>query len=172
MKSMHKEPNRKSFASGRHRLIAGGAILLVAGIATAMGAYESGTRPSSPDSPKASSAPAADRFVSVDVGGKRLRVNAQTLQSGPLTQDQAQQIADALRDNQSSAGLVEVKHADGTVEMDLQGRFQDYVIARKNDDGSVSTACVDNAEAARNFLEHKQPAADTAAPERKAAVKE
>jgi len=93
------------------------------------------------------------------------------MQQAPLTQEQSQQIADALTNNKSTAGLVEVKHADGTVEMDLQGRFQDVVIAKKNDDGSVSTACVDNADAARSFLQNKQTTTDVT-PERKAAIKE
>src|SRR5919202_1551828 len=85
--------------------------------------------------------------VTVEVGGKRLRVNALTLQQGPLTQEQSQQIADALKENKSTDGLVEVRHADGTVSVDLQGRFQNVTLARKNDDGSVSEACVDNPEA-------------------------
>lgn len=91
-------------------------------------------------------------FVNVSVGGKQLRVDALKLQQGPLSQDEAQQIADALRDNKSTAGLVEVRQPNGAVEMDLQGRFQDVIIARKNDDGSVSTACVNNPEAASAFL--------------------
>jgi hypothetical protein len=112
-----------------------------------------------------------DGFVTVNVGGKKIRVNARTMQQAPLTQEQSQQIADALKDNKSTAGLVEVKHADGTVELDLQGRFQNVVLAKKNDDGSVSTACVDNAEAARAFLQNDQTTSPTTSG-RKAAIKE
>src|ERR671932_457394 len=113
-------------------------------------------------------------FVTVEVGGKRLRVNALTLQQGPLTQEQSQQIADALKENKSTDGLVEVRHADGTVSVDLQGRFQNVTLARKNDDGSVSEACVDNPEAAATFLRSGETTTATtgAAPTRKAAVKE
>src|ERR1043165_3903878 len=118
-------------------------------------------------SPNASAA--NDGFVTVNVGGKKIRVNARTMQQGPLTQEQSQQIADALTNNKSTAGLVEVKHADGTVEMDLQGRFQNVMLAKKSDDGSVSTACVDNADAARAFLQTDQTTSPTTG-ERKAAI--
>ena len=119
-----------------------------------------------------STAPADKNFVTVDVGGKKLRVNAATLQQGPLTQDQAQQIADALQNNKSTEGLVQVQHADGTIEMDLQGRFQNVMLAKKNDDGTVSQACVDTPEAAKAFLQNTET---TSAPEnnpRKAALQQ
>ena len=48
---------------------------------------------------------------------------------------------------------MQVQHADGTIEMDLQGRFQNVMIAKKNDDGSISQACVDTPEAANAFLQ-------------------
>jgi hypothetical protein len=119
--------------------------------------------------------PAGD-YVTVEVGGKRISVNAKTLQQGPLTQEQSQQIADALEGNKSTDGLVETQHADGTVSMDLQGRFQNVMMAQKNDDGSVSTACVDTPEAARSFLrrEDATPSATNggSGATRKAAAKE
>lgn len=126
--------------------------------------------------PRNSAAPskqnsADDGFVTVNVAGKKIRVNARTMQQGPLTQEQSQQIADALEENKSTAGLVEVRHADGTIEMNLQGRFQDVVVAKKNDDGSVSTSCVDNAEAARGFLNSTNTTTD-ANPNRKAISKQ
>jgi len=124
-------------------------VLLVLGAVTVIARY--GSRKPVPNS----SAAAEKNFVTVEVGGKKLRVNAATLQQGPLTQDQSQQIADALKNNKSTDGLVQVEHADGTVEMDLQGRFQNVMIAKKNDDGSVSQACVDTPEAANAFLQSK-----------------
>ena len=142
-------------------------VLLALGAATVIARYAS-PRKEAASSPTASASD--DGFVTVNAGGNKIRVNARTMQQGPLTQDQAQDIADRLRDNKSTAGLVEVKHADGTVEMDLQGRFQNVVIAKKNDDGSVSTACVDNAEAAREFLSNRTTSGTTS--DRKAATKE
>ena len=150
------------------------AVLLAAGVVTAVAKYGSGS--AEPPRREQGGAPArpGDPFVTVEVGGKRLRVNALTLQQGPLTQGQSQQIADALKGNKSTDGLVEVGHADGTVSVDLQGRFQDVILAKKNDDGSVSEACVDNPEAAATFLRSGEEATTTSgpAPTRKAAVKE
>lgn len=140
-------------------------VLLVLGAVTVIARYES-RRPA-----LNSSAQPAKNFVTVEVGGKKLRVNAATLQQGPLTQEQSQQIADALQNNKSTDGLVQVQHADGTIEMDLQGRFQNVMIARKNDDGSVSEACVDTPEAANAFLQRRDTTS-VSEPNRKAPVKE
>lgn len=78
----------------------------------------------------------------------------QTGQIKPLTQEEAQRLAAALKElaNQSTAGLKSVHHPDGTVSMDLQGRFQNVALARKNEDGSVSQACVDNPQAGAAFF--------------------
>ena len=129
--------------------------LLVVGVATAVATYASrNVEPPRVGRRAAATAaqPAADPYVTVEVGGKKLRVNAQTLQQGPLTQEQAQQIADQLEGNKATGGLVEEKHADGSASLDLQGRFRNVVLARRNDDGSVSAACVDTPEAATAFL--------------------
>ncbi|HXI22605.1 MAG TPA: hypothetical protein VNG71_01940 [Pyrinomonadaceae bacterium] len=170
---MKKQNKGDSHASaGKHKslfrigIFAG--VLLALGAATVIAKYSS-PRKEVTASPNASASD--DGFVTVNVGGKKIRVNARTMQQGPLTQEQSQQIADALTNNKSSAGLVEVKHADGTVEMDLQGRFQNVMLAKMNDDGSVSTACVDNADAARAFLQNDQTTSPTTGG-RKAAIKE
>jgi hypothetical protein len=163
--------SRTSAPMNRARLFQGGVlvvILLAAGVVMAVARYESSTLPK-PETTAAKSP--ASNFVTVEVGGKKIQVNALTLQQGPLTQDQSQQIADALKDNKSTDGLVQVQHADGTVEMDLQGRFQNVMLAKKNDDGSVSEACVDSPEAAGAFLQSKD-ATSVAERNRKAAVKE
>jgi hypothetical protein len=59
----------------------------------------------------------------------------------------------------------------------LRGRFQNVMVARKEDDGSVTNACVDTPEAARSFLRREDEATATAAngatgAARKAAVKQ
>ena len=172
MKKSKKTDTGRSTAK-RTRLLRAAAfacLLLTAGAATAIAKYES--RSAEPLRAKQSAAPAqpASNFVTVEVGGKKLKVNAQTLQQGPLSQAQSQQIADALKGNKSTDGLVEVEHEDGTVSVDLQGRFQNVVIAKKNDDGSLSAACVDNAEAASAFL--NSDGTNTGAGTRKAAEKE
>jgi hypothetical protein len=132
--------------------------LLVAGVATAAAAYAS----RSAEPPKAARA-TADPYVTVEVGGRHLRVNAQALQQGPLTQAEAQQLAEQLEGNKATDGLVQEKREDGTVAVDLQGRFQNVTMARKNDDGTVSAACVDTPEAASSFLTGADRAAASAA---------
>lgn len=72
----------------------------------------------------------------------------------PLTQEEAQRMAEGLRKlvNQSTDGLKQVQHADGSVSMDLQDRFQNVALAKKSADGTVTQSCVDNPEAAAAFL--------------------
>ncbi|HEX8337213.1 MAG TPA: hypothetical protein VF621_10825 [Pyrinomonadaceae bacterium] len=135
-------------AAGRKRVFRAAVFacaLLVAGVAT----YASRNAAPAKAEPAAQ---AADPYVTVEVGGRRVRVNAQTLQQGPLTQDEARGLAEQLEGNQTSEGLVQEKHGDGTVAVDLQGRFQNVTLAKRNDDGTVSAACVDTPEAAGAFL--------------------
>jgi hypothetical protein len=150
-------------------------VLLGAGVVTAVAKYESrGVEPARAEAPRRT-AESGGGYVTVEVGGKKLRVNARTLQQGPLTQEQSQQIANALEGNKSTEGLVEVQHEDGSVSIDLEGRFQNVMLAKKNDDGSVSAACVDNPEAAKEFLQTREatPAATVGTrPAGKASVKE
>jgi hypothetical protein len=54
--------------------------------------------------------------------------------------------------NQSTEGLEQVHHEDGSVSMDLKGRFQNVTVARINKDGTVSESCVDNPQAAGAFF--------------------
>ena len=52
----------------------------------------------------------------------------------------------------SGEGLVVEQHADGTVMVDLQGRFQHAVLARVNADGTVEMQCHDQLRPAAEFL--------------------
>jgi hypothetical protein len=150
-------------------------VLFALGMITAIARYESRNRQSATsNSQSVSATEPRNRFVGVELNGRKLSVNAQTLQQGPLTQDQAQQLAEALKDNQSTDGLVQVQNPDGSVSIDLQGRFQNVTMARKNDDGSVTQACVDNPKAAGAFLTDTQKPATDPGPARikKAVVNE
>jgi hypothetical protein len=152
-------------------LIAG---LLVIGAVTAIAKYESRNNVLKAEGKQSAVASQpGTRFVTVEVGGKKLQVNAQALQQGPLTQDQAQQIADALKDNTSSEGLVQLQNPDGSISMDLQGRFQNVILAKKNSDGSLDQTCVDNSESASVFLQSKETTTRSDAGQgRRAVVKE
>lgn len=90
-----------------------------------------------------------------------LRMNAQsapfvmqTAQIKPLTQEEAQKLAEGLKQlvNQSTDGLQQVRHADGSVSMDLEGRFQSVAVAKRDENGNVVQSCVDNREAAAAFF--------------------
>jgi hypothetical protein len=92
-------------------------------------------------------------FRTVKVAGQE-QVNSQTGQIKALTQEEARKLAAGLKQmvNQATEGLVQVRHADGSVSMDLEGRFQNVTVARVNKDGSVSQSCVDNPQAAGAFF--------------------
>jgi HAMP domain-containing protein len=70
------------------------------------------------------------------------------------TPEEAQKIADGIKQlvNQSTDGLVEVHRPDGSVSVNLEGRFQNVTVARKEANGSVSQSCIDNVEAAAVFF--------------------
>lgn len=95
-----------------------------------------------------------ENFVKVKVAGQEVEVNSQTGQLRQLTPDESQRLAEGLKRmiNKSPEGLVEVQHADGSVSMDLQGRFQNVTVARVNNDQGVTQSCVDNPQAAGAFF--------------------
>jgi hypothetical protein len=111
------------------------------------------------------SGPADKKYLKVQAAGQDVPVD-QTGQVKPLSPEEAQKLAGSLKHllNKSTEGLVEERHADGSVSVDLQGRFEHVTVARKNQDGTVSQSCVDNPRAAAAFykidpklLESNQP---------------
>ncbi len=77
--------------------------------------------------------------------------------SGPplLSPQDAQKMAAGIVQlvNNSTEGLVPVRHSNGMTSIDLQGRFQNVVMAKREADGTVTQACVDNVDSAAAFLE-------------------
>ena len=61
-------------------------------------------------------------------------------------------LTQALLMNTSSAGLQQVVKPDGSVEVDLQGRFSSFVLAKIGPDGSIVTECVTTTKEAEEFL--------------------
>jgi|GEM_PF-675742 len=94
------------------------------------------------------------KYVTVKVAGREVQVDPQTGQIKPLTPEEAKRLADGLKVmlNNSTEGLVEVHHADGSVSMDLQGRFQHVMVARIEADGTLTQSCIDTPEAAASFF--------------------
>ena len=96
----------------------------------------------------------APKYVTVKVAGQDVQVDPQTGQIKPLSPEKAKRLVDELKPvlNRSTDGLTQVRHGDGSLSMDLQGRFQNVVVARRNTDGTVERSCVDNPQAAANFF--------------------
>ena len=86
--------------------------------------------------------------------GSSVPLNPQTGQVRPLTQEEAQRLAAGLKQlaNQSTDGLQSVRHADGSVSMDLQGRFQNVAVAKLDEDGKLVQSCIDNPESGAAFF--------------------
>jgi len=82
-------------------------------------------------------------------------LSPQTVQVRPLTQEEAQKLADGIKllVNQSTDGLEPVRHTDGSVSIDLQGRFQNVAVAKLDENGKLTQSCVDNPAAAAAFFE-------------------
>jgi hypothetical protein len=100
-------------------------------------------------------ASAADKkYTTMKVAGQDVQVDSQTGQIKPLTPEQARKLAEGLKGmlNKSTEGLVEEHNHDGSVSVDLQGRFQNVTVARVNKDGTVTQSCVDNRRAAAAFF--------------------
>ncbi len=90
----------------------------------------------------------------IKVVGQDVHVDGETGQIRALTPDEAEKLAAGLKEliNDSPEGLNEVQHADGSVSVDVQGRFQNVTVARINTDGSISRSCVNNPQAAGAFF--------------------
>ena len=86
---------------------------------------------------------------------------AQIDQDGNLVADPklSPEVQEALADmiNTSSEGLVEQRLEDGTVIVDLQGRFQSAVVAHIGADGKLHTSCVSNVPGHKHEAEPDKP---------------
>jgi hypothetical protein len=93
-------------------------------------------------------------YVTRKLAGQDPHVVGQDGEIQPLTPQEAEKLAEGLKPmlNQSTEGLVQVQHSDGSVSVDLEGRFQSVTVARVNKDGSISQSCVDNPRAAGAFF--------------------
>jgi hypothetical protein len=96
----------------------------------------------------------SSNLPTIKVVGQDVHVDGETGQIRALTPDEAQKIAAGLKDliNDSPEGLKTVQHADGSMSVNVEGRFQNVTVARVNTDGSVSESCVNNPKAAAAFF--------------------
>ncbi len=86
--------------------------------------------------------------------GATAQAQAPKAQPGQLTAQEAKIIADGIKPlvNDSAEGLVAVRHANGSVSTDLQGRFQNVTVVKKEADGTITQGCVNNLDAAAGFF--------------------
>lgn len=93
-------------------------------------------------------------IVTVEVAGQQVQVDSQTGQVQELTPEEAQKMAAGLKQliNKSTEDLEEIHNADGSVSVDLKGRFQHVTVAKVDEDGNLIQSCVDNPKAAGAFF--------------------
>jgi hypothetical protein len=96
-----------------------------------------------------------NNYVTVNGAGEMVVLNRQTGETRGLTPEEAQRLAEGIKQlvNQDATGLVQVHHKNGTVSMDLQGRFQNVVLAKREADGTITQGCVDNPGDAAAFFD-------------------
>ena len=105
-------------------------------------------------------------YVPSNAAGQTVVLDRQTGEARPLTPQEAVTLAEGIKQlvNQTTDGLVEVRHANGMVSMDLQGHFQNVLLAKKDADGTVSQSCVNDLESAADFFEIDPALLGVAAP--------
>ena len=149
MKKRKKTKKHDSATTTRRlpALIALASVVLVIAAISAVSRQLNAENPSAP--PENSK-----KYMTVKVAGQDVQVDRQTGKLKPLSAQEAQELAEGLKKmvNKSAEGLTEVQHADGSVTMDLEGRFQHVVVAREAEDGSLSMSCVDNPKAAASAI--------------------
>jgi hypothetical protein len=96
----------------------------------------------------------ADTGFASRAAAQDVHFEIQDRQAQQMSPEDAEKLAGGLRQlvNQSTEGLVEVHHADGSVSVNLDDRFQNVTVARVNPNGSVAQSCVDNPVAAGAFF--------------------
>ncbi len=94
-------------------------------------------------------------YVTSNTAGQTVVLDRQTGESRPLTLEEAQTLAEGIKQlvNPTTDGLVEVRHANGGVSMNLQGHFQNVSLAKKEADGTITQSCVNDLESAADFFE-------------------
>ena len=132
-------------------IVAGIAVIAIAAITVVSRQSANSTVTNGPA--KATATVADKKFTTIKVAGQEVQVDSQG-KIKPLTPEEAKKLADGMKDmlNKSSAGLTVEHHPDGSDTVDLQDRFQSVVVARENQDGTITQSCVDNPKAAANFF--------------------
>ncbi len=130
--------------------------LLCVGIVTALSNQSGQNQKAQAEERKPEMAKPQNRnYVTLNADGQTVVLDRQTGQTRELTPQEEQTLAEGIKQlvNPTTDGLVQVHHANGGVSMDLQGHFQNVTLAKKEADGSISQACVNDLESAAEFFE-------------------
>lgn len=106
-------------------------------------------RPAPHETQDASSSTTAPTAVAPHEAGMVVGIDPETGKIGPPTAEQRAEL-DQIAASQnallsrSAAGLTEEHRADGTVHVNLQGRFQEYATVRIGPDGKKIFGCADD----------------------------
>lgn len=113
-----------------------------------------------PTSSAAPAAPAPAAPAPVPLPGMVVAIDPETGEPGMPSPGQLAELrALAVPEiNTSAEGLIEVHHPDGSVSIDLQGRFQQYSMARIGPDGKLRFECNDASHAACRTTRARPPA--------------
>jgi hypothetical protein len=157
MKDSSKQKRSRSTRVSQKSLIgiAVAATVLVIGVVTVLSMQNGQSQKVQVEERKQEMANQNRNYVTSNSSGQTVVVDRQSGQWRPLTPEEAQLLAQGIKQlvNQSTEGLVQVHHANGMVSMNLQGRFQSVLLAKKESDGTISQACVDNVDSAAAFFE-------------------
>ena len=135
-------------------MVTAAAIVVAVAAITVVSKQLVNSKPSAPVVAKAVPTDSGKKYVTVKVAGREVQVDPQTGQIKPLSPEEAKQMADGLKTmlNKPTEGLVPVQNPDGSVSVDLQGRFQNVVVARVNEDGTLEQSCIDDLQQAAQFF--------------------
>jgi hypothetical protein len=153
MRKQAKEKGRNSSQGIRRlALVAIVVAVLALGVAAAVSLRTSQAKNSTAG--QNNSQPTASTRANTRTSTQPMSFALQTGQVRPLTQEEAQKLAEGIKEivNQSTDGLKSVRHADGSVSMDLEGRFQSVALAKRDEDGKLVMSCVDNRQSAAAFF--------------------
>jgi len=129
-------------------------VVIVFAMAAMAISMQAGKAESGKGEPSSSSAANSSHGASKPLRSSQEGQTFSQAQIRPLTQQEAQQMAEGLKNlvNQSTDGLKQVQHADGSVSMDLEGRFQSAALAKRDENGKLILSCVDSPRAAAAFF--------------------
>ena len=95
--------------------------------------------------------------AAVGSSGQTVAVDANTGKLREPTPEEIQQLISGMKYNDSTEGLTAKRVGNGSLVMDLEGRFENVMLVKINPDGSFSKACVTSPKQAEDFFKSDTP---------------